>query len=111
NIAGDLAGQVGNLVAVLAALTTSGGEVTGPGISMAEVSNAALNLALVIITTFVAFFILRRLAHPLFHRAGDWSQHGEGRSHLLRVIVAVAVAAVVDIAVIALAYVAGNLIA
>ncbi|MEC9483209.1 MAG: mechanosensitive channel protein [Halomonas sp.] len=111
DFASDLGRQFSALSNALTALVTGEGADTGPAFSMAEVTEAALNLALVIVATFVAFFVLRILAKPLFTRASHWSRHGGGRSPLLRVIVAVALAALVDVIVVALAYVSGNLIA
>ncbi|SDL86903.1 small conductance mechanosensitive channel [Modicisalibacter muralis] len=116
NIAGNIGGQFTNLMSVLGALVapdeaTEGDTATGPEFDMTAFTSAAIELALIIVATFVAFFILRRLARPLFTRLSHWSMHGDSRSALLRVIVAVALAAAVDVAVVALAYIGGNLLA
>ncbi|HET8791648.1 MAG TPA: mechanosensitive channel protein [Modicisalibacter sp.] len=110
SIAGNISGQFVNLATALSALFTPNMQV-GPGIDMAAFTSAALELALAIVATFAAFFILRRLARPLFTRISHWSRHGSGRSALLRVVIAVALAAAVDVAAVVLAYVGGNLIA
>ena len=110
-VASDLGQQFTALTHALSTLFTSADPDAGPQISMAEITDAALNLALVIVATFATFVILRSLARPLFSRVSHWSQHSGGRSPLLRIILAVAFAALIDVVVVALAYVGGNLIA
>nr|WP_129141071.1 mechanosensitive channel protein [Halomonas coralii] len=109
-VAGDIGHQFKALTAALGGIFAPQASA-GPGIDTAALTNAAINLALVIVATFVVFFVLRRVAHPLFTRISHWSRHAEGRSALLRLIVAVAIAALIDVVVIALSYVGGNLIA
>lgn len=109
DVAGNLGEQFGSLLAALRTLFTPGD--SGPGISMAEFSSAAWNLALVIIAAFATFLILRRLAHPLFNRCSHWSQQSEKHRRLLRTTAAVILAALVDIVVIALAYALGSVVA
>lgn len=116
NIAGNIGSQFTNLATALGALIAPDDDAesdtqAGPEFDMAAFTSAAIELALVIVATFAAFFILRRLARPLFTRLSHWSMHGDSRSALLRVIVAVALAATVDVAVVALAYIGGNLLA
>lgn len=72
---------------------------------------AAINLGLVILATLVLFFILRRLAQPLFHAANRWALRETGGSQLLRRAVAVFGSALLDLAVILLAYLGGYLLA
>lgn len=110
DIAGGIGSQFANLATALGALFTPDIEV-GLGIDKAVLTSAALELALVIVATFAAFFILRCLARPLFTRLSHWSRHGSGRSALLRLIAAVALAAAIDAAAVALAYFGGNLFA
>jgi len=110
DIASDAGTQLHNLGRALMGIV-SPQDHAGPGIDLAALSSAAINLTLVIVATFAVFFLLRRLMHPLFVRISHWSQQGEGRSALLRLVVAVAIAALVDVVVIALGYVGGNLIA
>jgi small conductance mechanosensitive channel len=113
NIAGDIGGQFTSLVAMIGSFFGSGDAAasSGPSFSMSDFISAAIDLALVIIATVAAFLILRRIASPLFSKFSHWALQGEGRSHLLRVILSVLVAAIVDAVVVVLAYVAGNLVA
>ncbi|MCP1366740.1 mechanosensitive ion channel protein MscS, partial [Halomonas sp. BBD48] len=83
-VASDLGQQFTALTHALSTLFTSADPDAGPQISMAEITDAALNLALVIVATFATFVILRSLARPLFSRVSHWSQHSGGRSPLLR---------------------------
>ncbi|MDW5376131.1 mechanosensitive channel protein [Halomonas sp. HP20-15] len=110
SVAGDIGSQFKALAIALGGLFAPQVDVS-PGIDSAAVMAAAINLGLVIIATFAVFFILRRLGHPLFSRISRWSQASEGRSALLRLIGAVAVAALIDVLIVALAYIGGNLIA
>ncbi|WP_169477268.1 mechanosensitive channel protein [Cobetia marina] len=71
----------------------------------------AISLGLVVISTIGLFLILRRLAHPLFSRVSQWSLDGQHRSPLLRTLMAVIIAAIVDVAVIGLAFLGGYLLA
>ncbi|MAM57194.1 MAG: mechanosensitive ion channel protein MscS [Salinicola sp.] len=113
DIAGDIGGQFTSLATMIGGFFTSGDAAasSGPSFSMSDFLSAAIDLALVIVATVAAFLILRRIASPLFSKFSQWALHGGGRSHLLRVIVAVVLAAVVDVIVVVLAYVAGNLVA
>nr|WP_299245701.1 mechanosensitive channel protein [uncultured Halomonas sp.] len=111
SVVGEMSSQFKNLVGALGALLTPASDGFASNIDMAEASRVALNMALVIGATFVLFFILRGAARPLFNRVSRWTQHGDDRSTLLRTTAAVALAAVVDIIVVALSYVGGNLIA
>ncbi|GAA3909714.1 mechanosensitive channel protein [Halomonas cibimaris] len=71
---------------------------------------AAINLGLVIAATFLLFTACRRLAKPLFRRISAWSRRGD-YTPVMRLVVCVAVAALVDALLVALAYVGSNLIA
>ncbi len=71
----------------------------------------AISLGLVVVSTIALFLILRRLAHPLFSKVSQWSLDGQHRSPLLRTMIAVVIAAVVDVAVIGLAFLGGYLLA
>ncbi len=110
-IAGDMGRQFKNFTGALGALISPAGDSLAPRISMAEISRLALNMALVIVATFALFFILRGLARPLFNRISHWTRQGDDRSTLMRTTAAVVLAALIDVAVVALAYVGGNLIA
>ncbi|MEA3253272.1 MAG: mechanosensitive channel protein [Pseudomonadota bacterium] len=110
SIAGDIGGQFAALTAALGGLFAPQANA-GPGIDTAAVLNATINLGLVIIATFVVFFVLRRLAYPLFNRISLWSRASDERSALLRLIGAVAIAVLIDVLIVVLAYVGGNLIA
>lgn len=110
NIAGDIGGQFNNLISVIGGLFS--GQPTGePGFDSAAFMSAAINLGLVILATFALFIGFRYLAKPAFTRISLWSREGAGLTPILRLVIAVAVAAVIDVLVVALAYVGGNLIA
>ncbi|WNK20476.1 mechanosensitive ion channel [Halomonas piscis] len=85
------------------------GEGTGSFDTAAFVS-AAINLGLVIVATFLLFIACRRLAKPLFTRISSWSRRGE-YTPVLRLVTCVIIAALIDVLIVALAYVGGNLIA
>ncbi|TFH85346.1 mechanosensitive channel protein [Billgrantia azerbaijanica] len=106
-IAGDIGSQLDNLVDVLADLASGD---TGR-FDLTAFTTAAINLGLVILATFVLFVAFRRLVRPLFSRLSDWSRAGNGLTPVLRLVLCVALAAAVDVLVVALAYLGGNLIA
>ncbi|HCL23240.1 MAG TPA: mechanosensitive ion channel protein MscS, partial [Halomonas sp.] len=87
------------------------GQGAGSSFDMAAFMNAAINLGIVIVATFAIFMVFRRLAKSLFTKISGWSQQGTGLTPVLRLVLCVAIAAVVDILLIALAYVGGNLVA
>ncbi|MHB0774701.1 mechanosensitive channel protein [Halomonas sp. WWR20] len=113
NIAGDLGGQfLGSINAAKRLfLAASDSSTAGPGFDTGAFLSAAFNLALVIAGTFLLFFIFRRLAAPLFVKLNHWSLHGTGRSSLLRISIAVVLAAITDVMAVVLAYVGGNFLA
>nr|WP_163578098.1 mechanosensitive channel protein [Halomonas faecis] len=78
---------------------------------VAAFTTAAINLGLVILATFVLFVVFRRLAKPLFAGISQWSLNGSGLTPILRLVISVALAAVVDVLIVALGYLGGNLIA
>lgn len=109
-VAGDVGSRFQQITANLrGVLTAKPG--TARAIDMQEVAQAALNLGLIIIVVVAAFLIFRRLVRPVFSRLSHWYEHGGGRSSLLRAAVAVILAALVDVLVVVLAYVSGNIIA
>ena len=110
-IAGDVGNQFENLVGVVSSLVTGGLADQGSVFDMAVFSTAAINLGLVILATFLLFAIVRRLAKPLFTRISQWSLNGNGLTPILRLVICVAVAALIDVLIVALAYVGGNLTA
>ncbi|MGM0522170.1 MAG: mechanosensitive channel protein [Pseudomonadota bacterium] len=108
-VVNDVGGQLEQSVAIISELFSG-----GAGASTFELSaftTAAINLGLVILATFVLFMLFRRLCKPLFGKISLWSQNGTGLTPVLRLIVCVAVAALVDVLIVAFAYVGGNLIA
>lgn len=91
-----------------------GGLLSGQGAGTFDVSafvSAAINLGIVIVATFAMFMVFRRLAKPLFTKVSGWSQYGSGLTPVLRLVLCVALAAVIDVLLVALAYVGGNLLA
>ncbi|WP_251309270.1 mechanosensitive channel protein [Halomonas sp. NCCP-2165] len=107
-IAGDLGSQFGQVADTLDDLVT--GQAETP-IDMPAVLAASLNLVLVILATLVLFFAFRRLARSAFTRLSQWSLADGGPPPVVRLLVAVAIAATLDVLVVALAYLGGNLIA
>ncbi|RTR05712.1 mechanosensitive channel protein [Halomonas nitroreducens] len=106
-IAGELGSQLGQ---VLDAVT---GLFAGPPgtFDLAAFTSAAINLGLVILATVALLIAVRRLARPLFTRLSQWSLTGQGLQPLLRLVLCVVVAALIDALVVALAYLGGNLVA
>lgn len=72
--------------------------------------SAAINLGLVIAATFLLFIACRRLAKPLFTRISAWSRRGD-YTPVLRLVACVAIAVLIDVLIVVLAYVGGNLVA
>ena len=108
-IAGNIGQQVGSLYASLVGLFAAGSDAAS--IDFGLVLSASLNLGLVILATFALFLLIRRLGRPLFARLSLWSMHGPALQPMLRLVICVALAALVDILVVALAYVGGNMVA
>ncbi|MGO1245936.1 MAG: mechanosensitive channel protein [Oceanisphaera sp.] len=110
-IAGGLSQQLSNLIAVTSNIFTGNTENVNEQFDRATFLSASLNIALVIAATIALFWLLRRLASPIFIRFSHWSRHGEGKTPVLRLVICVALASLVDVLAVALAYVGGNLVA
>ncbi|KGE76746.1 mechanosensitive channel protein [Halomonas salina] len=110
HVVDELGGQLGTVFDTLTGLF-GGGLVDDGGFDMSAFTSAALNLGLVILATFVLFVAIRRLVRPFFTRLSQYSLNGQGLQPLLRLVVCVAVAALIDALVVSLAYVGGNLVA
>ncbi|OIN04474.1 mechanosensitive ion channel protein MscS [Oceanisphaera psychrotolerans] len=110
-IAGDLGDQFNNLIAVIGNLFAGHPAGDNGRFDMTTFISATLNLGLVILATLVLFWVLRRLAGPLFTRLSHWSRHGAGKTPVLRLVLCVALAAAIDVLVVGLAYLGGNLMA
>lgn len=108
-IVGDVGGQIEQAVAIVGNMFS--GQGTGSSFDMAAFISAAINLGIVIVATFAIFMVFRRLAKSLFTKISGWSQQGTGLTPVLRLVLCVAVAAVLDVLLVALAYVGGNLVA
>ncbi|MDX1803912.1 MAG: mechanosensitive ion channel [Alcanivorax sp.] len=115
---GNMAGDIGRQFAAL------GGLVTGwmadqpatpasasPAINWKVVSGALINLAILVVITFVLFAVLRGLVGPAFGRLSGWARQGSEKLAILRTTVAVALAAVLDVIVVGLAYLGGTFVA
>ncbi|WP_404472125.1 mechanosensitive channel protein [Vreelandella venusta] len=107
-VVGDVGGQIEQAIAVVGGLFAGQGAGT---FNMAVFVSAAINLGIVIVATFAIFMLFRRLAKPLFTKISGWSQLGSGLTPVLRLVLCVAIAAVVDVLLVAFAYVGGNLVA
>ena len=108
-VVGDVGGQIEQAAAIVGNMFT--GQGTGSSFDMAAFISAAINLGIVIVATFALFMVFRRLAKSLFTKISSWSQQGSGLTPVLRLVLCVAIAAVLDVLLVALAYVGGNLIA
>nr|WP_189467023.1 mechanosensitive channel protein [Halomonas qijiaojingensis] len=111
HIAGNIGGQLDNMLKAVSALFSGEATARDTTFDMAAFTEAAFNLALVIIATFALFLGFRRLAKRGFTRINEWSLQGTGLTPILRLVIAVVAAAVIDVVIVALAYVGGNLIA
>ncbi|QNI04427.1 mechanosensitive channel protein [Halomonas sp. SH5A2] len=108
NVVGDVGGQFEQIALLVRGLLVGGGESV---FDMAVFMSAAINLGIVIVATFAMFIVFRRVVKPLFTKISGWSQQGNGLTPVLRLVVSVAIAAVIDVLLVALAYVGGNLVA
>ena len=108
-VVSDIGGELQALYGVLANLFTTGGD-SAP-LDWNDVFTAAINLGLVMLATFALFLLFRRLAKPLFTRLSQWSLPGGGLNPIIRLILCVVIAAMIDVVVVALAYIGGNLVA
>lgn len=86
------------------------GEDAGIFESSAFIS-ASINLGLVVLATFILFVVFRQVSRPLFTKLSLWSRDSYGLTPVLRLILCVALAALIDVLIVAFAYVGGNLIA
>ncbi|TDB03250.1 mechanosensitive ion channel domain-containing protein [Halomonas marinisediminis] len=107
-VASDIGSQLEAIASAIGGMFASDLEST---FDMGVFISAAVNLGLVILATFVLFIVVRRLARPLFTGISQWSLNGRGLTPILRLIICVALAAVVDVLIVSLAYLGGNLIA
>jgi len=114
NLAANMGDQFAALGAAVGGLVGAGqaraDEAVASTVNLQEVGAAAVNLAILVIATFVVFFVLRAIASPAFRSFSAWAQRGSEKFAMLRTIVAVAVAALVDVIVVGLAYVAGGFV-
>ena len=107
SIAEGIAAQFHRAVGALSALNGAG----GPGVDWAAFGAAALGLVIVIVATVAIFLVLRWIAGGLFGAASAWVMRGAGGIRLLRRVLAVVLAAVVDVAVILVAWIGGYAVA
>ncbi|WP_346796728.1 mechanosensitive channel protein [Halomonas sp. Bachu 37] len=107
-VVSDVGGQLEQVVSLVGAMFTSQG---GSTFDMDAFTTAAINLGLVILATVIMFMVLRRLARPGFAKLSSWSLNGAGMTPVLRLVLCVILSAVLDVLLVGLAYVGGNLIA
>ncbi|BBI64959.1 hypothetical protein HSBAA_62650 [Vreelandella sulfidaeris] len=108
-VVSDVGGQFEQVVSIVGELFT--GQEADSVFDMAAFISAAINLGIVIVATFAMFMIFRRLAKPLFTKISGWSLNGTNLTPVLRLIACVAIAAIIDVLLVAFAYVGGNLLA
>lgn len=107
DLVADLSATLDRVLGTLEGLNSEDAEK----VDWSHFGEEAISLGLVVISTIALFLVMRRLAHPLFGRVSQWSLDGQHRSPLLRTLIAVIVAALVDLAVIGLAFLGGYLLA
>ncbi len=83
----------------------------GGALNLDELIETGISLLIVIAVTVGLLLVLRLAIRPLFAMANRWALQDAARSAMLRKLVAVVGAAVLDVAVILLAYVGGYLVA
>lgn len=111
-IVGDLGSQFSQLVSAIAGLFgADSAAASASSFDASAFTSAAINLGLVIIATIAVFLVFRYLARSLFTRISQWSTSGSRLTPVLRLVLAVGMAAVVDVLIVLLAYVGGSLIA
>ncbi|QOR40513.1 mechanosensitive channel protein [Billgrantia diversa] len=108
-IVSDIGGEVRNLFDIVAGLFSTQTDTTAQ--DWGAFTTAVINLGLVVLATFVLFMSFRQLSRPLFTRLSRWSRQESGLNPTIRLVLCVAVAALTDAMVVALAYLGGNLIA
>ncbi|MGR2738374.1 mechanosensitive channel protein [Billgrantia sp. Q4P2] len=108
-VVSDVGGEVRNLVDIVAGLFSADTDTTA--LNWGDFTTAVINLGLVILATFLLFMGFRHLSRPLFSRLSQWSRQESGLNPIIRLVLCVTVAALIDVLVVALAYVGGNLIA
>ena len=106
SVAQELVSTVSAGFSALAGLT-SNQEST---FSWQQIGDEAFKLLIVIAATLLMFYVLRSLARFAFSRANDWAE-GDAAYPLLRKTIAILLAAVVDLLTVALAWVAGYVVA
>ncbi|GEN26392.1 mechanosensitive channel protein [Halovibrio variabilis] len=109
SVVSDVGGQFEQVVGLVGDLFA--GQEEDSVFDMAAFTSAAINLGIVIVATFVIFVLFRRIAKPLFTKISGWSLNGHNLNPVLRLIVCVAIAAVIDVLLVSLSYVGGNLVA
>ncbi|MGO2131974.1 MAG: mechanosensitive ion channel domain-containing protein [Halomonas sp.] len=87
------------------------GLIDEASVDIETLTSASVNLGIVVLVTFGLFFFIRRLTRRLFMLLSQWSINGHGLYPMIRLIISVAVAALVDALIVGLAYVGGNLVA
>lgn len=110
NVADNLGSGFQALLGAAAVLTGTD-QVAGATIDTAALASAAGQLVVLVIGTFVVFFILRALAAPIYRALSERCARGSRKLVMLRTLAGVLVAGVIDLIIVALAYVAGGLIA
>lgn len=106
----ELGDHVTQAITVIGDLFTNG-LASESGFSANVLLSAAINLGLVMLATLVLFIGIRRLARRIFLGLSQWSINGRGLYPTLRLVLSVALAALIDVLVVVLAYVGGNLVA
>ncbi|MEQ6917978.1 mechanosensitive channel protein [Halomonas sp. SSM6] len=109
-IAGEVGTQLSSVAEAVSGLFSGSAEAAS-NFDMAAFTEATINLGLVILATLVLFLAIRWLAKSVFTPLSQWSLNGQGLNPVLRLVLCVALAALIDVLVVALAYVGGNLIA
>ena len=107
-VVSDVGEQLEQTLRIVTGLFT--GEGAGAFDSSAFIS-ASINLGLVVLATFILFVVFRQINRPVFSKLSLWSRDGYGLTPVLRLVLCVVVAALIDVLIVAFAYVGGNLLA
>lgn len=107
-LAGSMGGQLASAGQALSGLFASSDSSSSVKVDFSGLWSAVFNLAIIALATFAAFFVLRRLSGRAYSALNDWTTAGSERLTMVRTIVAVSVAALVDAVVVAVAYLLGQ---
>ena len=116
NLAGDLGRQFAAVAGLVSGWFGEDAEALDPAtpttpFDIKAVTAALFNLAILVVVTFAVFWGLRALVGSAFGGLSRWALAGSQKLAIMRTTVAVAAAALLDVAVVVVAYLAGTFLA